>query len=152
MPRHCIVEADLDHNRGNNLELLELIAMHDSVVADKVHNQPRNATYSSPNIQNSLLNILGNMIRKKIYIEVREADAYSMLCVQTKDYSKQEQLSLVLRYVDNKAVIHEHFLTYMEVKDLDAKSLTGYIVNALKTYCLDPKLNVSQGVMMVHLI
>ena len=138
-------EADLDRNRGNYLELLELIAVHDSVVADKLHNGPRNATYTSPNIQNSLLNILGNMIRKKICGEVREAGAYSILCDETKDYSKQEQLSLIVRYVDNKAVIHEHFLTYMEVKDLDAKSLTGYIVSALETYCLDPKLIVSRG-------
>ena len=30
-------ETDLDHNRGNYLELL-LIAGHDSVVADKLHN------------------------------------------------------------------------------------------------------------------
>ena len=119
--------------------------MHDSVIADKLHNGPRNATYTSPNIQNSLLNVLGNAIRKKICSEVREAGAYSILCNETKDCSKQEQLSLMVRYVDNKAVIHEHFLTYMEVKDLDAKSLTGYIVSALETYCLDPKLIVSQG-------
>ena len=39
-------ETDLDHNRGNYLELLELIAGHDSVVADKLHNGPRNATYT----------------------------------------------------------------------------------------------------------
>ena len=68
----------MDRNRGNYVELLELIAVHDGVVADKLHNGPRNATYTSPNIQNSLLNILGNMIRKKICSKVREAGAYLM--------------------------------------------------------------------------
>ena len=97
------------------------------------------------NIRNSLLNVLGNIIRKKIYSEVREAGAYSILCDETKDYSKQEQLSLIIRYVDNKAVIHENFLTYMEVEGLDAKIPTGYIVSALEIYCLDSKLIVSQG-------
>ena len=33
----------------------------------------------------------------------------------------------------------------MKIKDLDAKSLTDYIVSAIETYCLDPKLIVSQG-------
>ena len=55
------------------------------------------------------------MIRKKICNEVREAGAYSILCDEIKDCSKQEQLSLILRYVDNKAVIHEHILTNVEV-------------------------------------
>ena len=45
-------ETDLEHNRGDYLEFLDLIAVHDSVVADKLHNRPRNATYTSPNIQN----------------------------------------------------------------------------------------------------
>ena len=67
------------------------------------------------------------MIRKKICNEVREAGAYSILCDETKE---QEQLSLIIRYVDNKGT----FLTYVEVKALDAKSLTGYIVSALETY------------------
>lgn len=94
-------------NRGNHLELLELIAVHDSVAAaDKLHNGPRNATYTSQNIQNSLLNILGNMNRKKICSKVREAGAYSILCDETKEYSKQENFSLIVRCVDNKAVIH----------------------------------------------
>ena len=56
-PRY-IYCSDLDRNRGNYLEVLELIAEHDSNVADKLHNGPRNATYTSPNIQNSLLNPL----------------------------------------------------------------------------------------------
>ena len=106
-------------NRGNYLELPELIARHDGVVADKLHNGPRNATYTSPSIQNSLLNMHGNMIRKKICSKVREAVAYSILCDETKDCSKQEQLSLRVRYVDNITVIHKRFLTYMEVRGLD---------------------------------
>ena len=64
--------------------------MYDSVVVDKLYDGPRNATYTSPNIRNSLLNVLGNIIRKKICSEVREAGAYSILCDETKDYSKQE--------------------------------------------------------------
>ena len=51
----------------------------------------------------------------------------------------------MVRYLDNKAVIHEHFLAYLEVQNLDAKSLTGYVISALEAYCLYPKLIVSQG-------
>ena len=138
-------ESQSSLNRGNFLEVLHLIAKHDKVVEERLQCGPRNATYSSPGIQNSLLNILGNMVRRTICSDVRDAGVFSLLADETKDCSKQEQLAIVLRYVDNKAVIHEHFITYVQATRLTAESLVKYISDTLSEFQLDSKCIVSQG-------
>ena len=62
-----------------------------------------------------------------------------------QDCCKREQLSIVLRYVDHAAVIHEHFLTYVEAAGLTADKLTEYIVSVLEQFRLDPQCMISQG-------
>ena len=98
-------ETSESSNRGNFLEILELVASHDELVKDKLKNGPRNAIYTSPNIQNCLINILGDMVRSVICDGVRDAGFFSLLADETKDCSKREQMSIVLRYAA------EHFLT-----------------------------------------
>ena len=87
-------------NRGNVLEILMLIANHDNIVSQRFHGNPRNAMYVSPDIQNALLNDMGNIIHKKIVSAVQDATYFSILADETKDLSKQEQMAIVIRYVD----------------------------------------------------
>ena len=131
-------------NRGN---FLTLIAAHDSIVQERLKNGPRNAVYTSPEIQNALLHIMGGeMVREKISTEVKDAGVYSILADKTKDSSKTEQMAIVVRYVDVKqAKIHERFLTFVEVSNLDAESLTEYIMDTLKSYHLNLDSIVSQA-------
>lgn len=56
-------ESVESNNRGNFLEILSLLARHDPVVEQYLHNNPRNATYTSPDIQNTLLKVVGKIIR-----------------------------------------------------------------------------------------
>ena len=92
-------------NRGNFLEILHLVACHDESVKAKLVSGPRNAIYTSPDIQNSLLNIMAGMVRENICNAVREAGFFSLLADETKDVSKQEQLAIVLRYVDDAVLM-----------------------------------------------
>ena len=133
-------------NRGNFIEILTLIAAHDSIVQERLQNGPRNAVYTSPEIQNALLHIMGEMVREKICTEVKDAGVYSILADETKDSSKTEQMAIVVRYVDVKqAKIHERFLTFVEVSNLDAESLTEYIMDTLKSYHLNLDSILSQA-------
>ena len=50
--------------------------------------------------QNLLLNIMAHMLQKKILSAVQSAGPFSLLAVESKDISKTEQLTIVLRYVD----------------------------------------------------
>ena len=88
---------------------------------------------------------MANMVRKKICNAVREAGVFSLLADESKDCSKQEQLAIILRYVDDKAIIHENFLTYVQATSLTAESLVAYLVDTLRECQLDPESIVSQG-------
>ena len=89
---------------------------------------------------------MGEMVREKICTEVKDAGVYSILADETKDSSKTEQMAIVVRYVDVKeAKIHERFLTFVEVSNLDAESLTEYIMDTLKSYHLNLDSIVSQA-------
>ena len=52
------------------------------------------ALYTSPKIQNDIINIMANMERQQIRTSVQQAGYYSILADETKDMSKQEQLPL----------------------------------------------------------
>ena len=91
-------------------------------------------------MQNSLINIMGTMVRKCICSSVQKAGAFTILADETKDCGKKEQ---VLHYVNVEAAeLFEHFLTYVQATSLDVGSLS---VDALRTNGLDPQSNVSQG-------
>ncbi len=138
-------ESEQSQNRGNLLEILILMAKHDSVVAARLLDGPRNAIYTSSLIQNQILDILGNMVRKVVCIGAKEAGVFTILVDGTKDLSKKEQLSINLRYVDDQAFIREHFLTYVHAESVNAESLTKIITECLQAFQLDLNCIVSQG-------
>ena len=117
------------------------------MVQQRLKEGPRNAVYTSPEIQNTLLHIMGEMVTRRVCSEVVQASVFSVLADETKDCSKSEQMAIVLRYVDIKeAAVHERFLTYVEVSDHDAKSLSEYILTTLRSHHLDLHyLIISQG-------
>uniref|UniRef100_A0A1X7TB94 DUF4371 domain-containing protein n=1 Tax=Amphimedon queenslandica TaxID=400682 RepID=A0A1X7TB94_AMPQE len=134
------------HNRGNFLEILSTIAKHDKIVEAKLKNAPQNAIYTSPEIQNQLLQLMGESVRSMVCRAVKEAVFFSLLVDETKDASKVEQISIVLRYVDiNTASIYERFLTYVEAESQGAEQITHYITSTLKKYDIDLRNMASQG-------
>lgn len=140
------VEGENSLNKGNFREILELVASHDPVIEDRLLHGPKNAKYTSPTIQNNILSIMAKLVRKKICDSVQISGYFSIMADETKDLSKQEQLSIVLRYVDVDAVaVSERFLTFFPAKNLNAESLSTYILEVLSKFGLNPKMMISQG-------
>ena len=108
---------------------------------DKIKYGPRNATYTSAGILNLILAILGNMVKDAMCNEIKEVKIFSLLVDETKDISKQEQMSIVVRYTNSEGVLHEHFLTYVQAVSLIAESLTNDILNTLCRFDLDPRVD-----------
>ena len=89
---------------------------------------------------------MGKMVQSIVYCKVCEAGLFSFLVDETKDISKKEQITFVLRCIDPKeGTVHEYFLTFVEATTLDAKSLTESIVGTLRKHELDLTCIVSQG-------
>ena len=64
---------------------------------------------------------------------------------ETKYLSKQEQLAIVLRYLDKEGTINERFLTFVQAASLNAESLSNYLIELLEDNGLDLTYIVSQG-------
>lgn len=88
-------ENDTGVNQGNFLELLQIIGKYDKTVAQKISDNPRNAN----DIQNEILDIMANMIRDQVSGEIQDAEIFALMVDESKDLSKTEQVSVVVRYV-----------------------------------------------------
>ena len=73
---------------------------------------------------------MANFVSDKITAEVKTAKYFTLIVDETKDISKSEQMSLVLRYTHN-CIVHERFLSYTHAEKLNAAAITGYILSAL---------------------
>ena len=78
---------------------------------------------------------MANMARQQICTSIQQTGYYSILADETKDMSKNEQLLIVVRYVEhdgNNPTVVEQFLTFVV-----ASNLTNYILNTLSLFSLD---------------
>lgn len=119
-------ESPQSMNQGNFLQLIKLLSNHNEFFKRKVAESPENAKYTSPSIQNELLFTFSKLILKEISQEINQAMYFCVMCDETKDVSKTEQISVVLRYYLNGAV-HERFLGYRAAKSLNASSLFNHM-------------------------
>lgn len=113
-------------NHGNFVELLNLMEKFNDEFKSKRKSLPNNAKYTSPQIQNEMLSIFNDMIQAIISDELQKSQYFSIIVDETKDISKIEQISVVIRYFLN-GVIYERFMGYRAAKSLCAKSLLVYV-------------------------
>ena len=70
---HGHKESESSQNRENSLEILELMAKYGPIIHHRLNDGPENEVYTSSQIQNALLNVMGNMVRKQICEAVQRA-------------------------------------------------------------------------------
>lgn len=127
-------------NYGNFWALLNFrVDSGDSVLRDHLATAAQNATYTSYNIQNQLIDILGNQIRDKILNRVKEAGWFTVVADEVTDLSNEEILSIVLRYVDpNSALVREDFVSFLECDTgITGHCLADKIMGCLQMFGLD---------------
>ncbi|GJY83678.1 zinc finger MYM-type protein 1-like protein [Tanacetum coccineum] len=86
-------------NRGNYLELVKLLALYNKDVARVLENAPKNAKYTSPDIQKELLQMFAMKVQEAIRDEIRTAK-FCLIVDEYQDESKKEQMAIVVRFVD----------------------------------------------------
>lgn len=91
---------------------------------------PKNAKYTHHSIQNEILGIMSRMVIESIANEVQKSKYFSVLADETKDISKTEQLSVMVRYYYNNTV-NERFLGYASCSELNSKALFEFIKKTL---------------------
>nr|GMD86875.1 zinc finger MYM-type protein 1-like [Ipomoea batatas] len=104
-------------------ELLSIVASFNDEVTKVLDKAPRNASYTSPTIQNQILQVLATKVKSAIREEIGDAK-FCIIIDEARDESKKEQMSIVLRFfVDRDGFIQERFFGVVHVKDTSASTL-----------------------------
>ena len=120
-----------------------MLAEFDPVIkehVDRITNDKIRDHYLGPSIQNELINLLAAAIKLKIIEKVKEAKYFSVILDCTPDASHQEQMSLIIRYVDasrDSFCIEESFLGFLDVNDTTGQGLFDVLQKELKSLDLD---------------
>ncbi|CAN0847414.1 Zinc finger MYM-type protein 1 [Linum grandiflorum] len=129
-------ESNTSLNRGNFIEWVNFLSQwNDEVKKVVLGNALGNAKYVSPLIQKELLAIMGNKVRKKIREEVGDA-CFAILVDEAQDESGHEQMTIILRFVNSKGILTEHFLTIKGVAKTSSETLYQVICDVLAQYDL----------------
>lgn len=140
-------EWDVEEEQENGLfnAIFEVMVSKDPHLAACEKIMPLNATYKSPQIQNEIIDILAEMLRADIALEVLNADAnfFTILFDGTKDKNGEECLSLAARFVSGGKPI-EVLLFFETTTDLNAAAFTEVIIKSMDKYGLDAKRIISQ--------
>jgi hypothetical protein len=105
-------------NNGNLLGLVEMLAEFDPVIkehVDRITNDRIRDHYLGPSIQNELINCLAAAINFAIIEKEKKAKYFSVILDCTPNASHQEQMSLIIRYVDatsDSVCMEESFLGF----------------------------------------
>ena len=133
-------EHDDSHNRGNFIEILEMMTEGNPDLQQKL--KRRYGSYLSPDYQNSLISILADLLREQTRCSIKK---YWAICAdETKDLSKKEQLGLIIRFIDSNAIIREETFGSTHLEQLDAASLANAIKDLVEKHGLDWSTCVAQ--------
>ena len=91
--------------------LLDFLSKYSPELQSHILHSPRNARYLSPQIQNELIAINGDMIRNSIVDECNSSSFWSVMADETTDVSTKEQVSVCVRYIRKT---HPHGLEVCE--------------------------------------
>lgn len=143
-----------NHNDGNFRALLRFrVDSGDNTLNDhllRIEAMPsnRSTSYTSPKIQNELIEICGKVILNKIVSKCNEAECFSLLADETTDISGIEQLSLCVRYIEKTnsgSILKEDFLSFVPVNDVTGKGLMCTLLETCQNLKLNLKYLVGQG-------
>ncbi|XP_030941812.1 zinc finger MYM-type protein 1-like [Quercus lobata] len=131
-------------NCGNFHESLGTVTFCNEKVAEIIEKTPKNATYTSPRIQNEILHVFSAKVKKAIREEIGDAK-FCIMVDETRDESMKEQMAVVFRYVDAEGFVKERFFGLIHVVDTAALTLKKEIYSLLSQHCLDIQNIRGQG-------
>lgn len=125
---------------GNYLGILELIAHYDVFLAQHIQTHGNRGSghknYLSSTIMEELISVMGKKVKDEIISRVKRSKYYSISLDSTTDESHVDQLTLVLRYIENNAPA-ERFVTFMENKGHKAQEMFDALMEFLRENDLD---------------
>lgn len=132
---------------GKFRALLRFKGVTDANLQNHLLESHRNASYISPDIQNEIIHICGDLIQKSIISSINKGACFSILGDETLDISGKEQFSFCVRYLTNdpQPYVREDFLCFTSITDLTAENISKIILDICTTLGLNMDKLVGQG-------
>ncbi|XP_049829051.1 zinc finger MYM-type protein 1-like [Schistocerca gregaria] len=128
---------------GNFLKLVELFGKFDTVMMERLHRtkqgEKKGHHYLGKETHNEIIHLIGSSITNNILLMMKSAKYYSIILDCTPDISKVEQMTVVVRFVQETRLdgvydvpIWEHFLGFLPVPDSSSSTLTQVVLKLLE--------------------
>jgi hypothetical protein len=91
----------------------------------------RKIDMTSHQIQNEMLEMIGQTIVREIASRVQQAGSFAVMVDGTQDVSRKEQMSVCVRYVDKELYPHEHFIGLYEPPGTTGEILAKCVLDVL---------------------
>ncbi|XP_022867080.1 uncharacterized protein LOC111386832 [Olea europaea var. sylvestris] len=120
-------ESEDSSNPSNFLVQLQFLAAHNEAInAVTLGNAPHSCKLTSPDVQKDIVNACAI---ETINVIIKDAgdSLFSILVDESCDVSMKEQMSIILRYVDNSGHVNERFIGIEHVTSTTALSLKAAI-------------------------
>ncbi|XP_022876703.1 zinc finger MYM-type protein 1-like [Olea europaea var. sylvestris] len=117
-------------NNGLFLQMVEMVSEFDPIMKEDLRRaNAKEIQYTNlgKKIQNELIQLLANEVRNAIVKKVKHAKYFAVILDCTPDASHEEQMSLIVRFVDDLANlprVEEHWLEFLKVDDTTGLGLT----------------------------
>jgi hypothetical protein len=126
-----------DKNRGNLLELLNLRCNDIPWLEDKLKSQLKlHAQWTSPSIQNEILEIISHSVVQRITKDVQLSRNYALIMDETSDISRTEQVSICLRHVLDGITL-ETFLGFFSTISTEGEVLFELVKKVMTDHGLE---------------
>ncbi|XP_063065702.1 zinc finger MYM-type protein 1-like [Engraulis encrasicolus] len=127
-------------NRGNFVEFVHSFAELDSTLADHLQTSAMFTGLCST-IQNDIVESIAAVIHKQTEMEIKTSPFIAVQVDDISSISNKRQLAAIVRYVDGKGSVCEHFLGFYDVSSpRDAKAVAAVAMQAIKMY--NPKVKL----------
>lgn len=132
-------------SQGKFLNLFAYTAKKDEKLRSILPTIPENAKYTSPEIQNEIIETMADMVLQQIVGDIKASDAgcFTIKCDGTRDKNNVENMSLAVRYVKD-AVAKERLLEMTQLLKLDAEYIAHTVLKRLEDIGLDKNDILSQ--------
>nr|GEY65286.1 zinc finger MYM-type protein 1-like [Tanacetum cinerariifolium] len=133
-------ENERDHLKNGLIEMLEVFDPFIKEHVRRITSEEIHVHYSCHNIQNELIQLLEREIRSTIIKRIKQVKYFSLILDCTPNTSHQEQMSLILRYVNISSTcvsVEESFSGFLNVDDTTGQELFDLTQAELKALDLD---------------
>ncbi|KAL0146682.1 hypothetical protein M9458_058022 [Cirrhinus mrigala] len=146
LPLRGAVDSIEDRGQAGSglfLSLFDYTLRKNKELAQAFSTIPKNATYTSHDVQNDLIELMSTIVTEHIVKDVGES-WFTVKVDGTKDPTGSENVSIVLRYVDQNCSVKERLLSMLTTDKCDALSLSIMVLEELADVGLNTGKILSQ--------